>query len=324
MATYSSFKKINAEAIIDGSVTANALATNSIGTTAFASASVRTTDIQDASVGTTQLASTIDLSSKTMTYRAITNTDIGNSQVTGGQLASGAIASNIGYTPVNRAGDTLSGVLLSPAGTAGAPSITSSANTNTGLYFAANTNRVDITTAGANTNNFIKSGSSVSQVQSNLPAFQASGNGGWYYGNAFGGNGRWTEINNLQPGGGFAWQPIQQGGSNLAASGRFTAPVAGWYSFYAQTYYYNDTNNSQGYIHWNIGLNGSIATDRTTGRVPHTLYGHVVSANYVPGIMTSLEVYMNASDYTIPQPYMSSGTGRMHGDHALWCGYLIG
>jgi hypothetical protein len=323
MATYSSFKKINAEAIIDGAVTSSALGTNSIGTAAFASGSVRTADIIDGAVGTTQLASTLDLSAKTMTYRPIVNSDIASAAVGGAQLASGAIASNLGYTPVNKAGDTLTGPLLIPAGGSGTPSLTSSGNTNTGLYFAGS-NRVDITTAGGNLNNFIKSGSSVSQAQSNLPAFHAAGNGGWYYGNSFGGNSRWTEINNLQPGGGWAWQVVQKGGSNCASSGRFTAPVAGWYSFYAQTYYYNDTNNSQGYIHWNIGLNGSIATDRTTGRVPHTLYGHVVSANHVPGIMTSLEVYMNASDYCIPQPYMSSGTGRMHGDHSLWCGYLIG
>jgi hypothetical protein len=160
-------------------------------------------------------------------------------------------------------------------------------------------------------------------TQPNLPAFHASGNGGWYYANSFGGVNRWTELNTLQPGGGWAWQVTQKGGSNMSSNGRFTAPVAGWYSFYCQTYAYNDPNNSAGYTHWNIGLNGSIATDRVTGRVPHTLYGHQVSANHVPGIMTTLEVYMNASDYCIPQPYMAAQI-RFHGDHSLWCGYLIG
>jgi hypothetical protein len=150
-----------------------------------------------------------------MTYRPIVNSDIASAAVGGAQLASGAIASNLGYTPVNKAGDTLTGPLLIPAGGSGTPSLTSSGNTNTGLYFAGS-NRVDITTAGGNLNNFIKSGSSVSQAQSNLPAFHAAGNGGWYYGNSFGGNSRWTEINNLQPGGGWAWQVVQKGGSNCS------------------------------------------------------------------------------------------------------------
>jgi hypothetical protein len=287
MATYSSFKRINTEAIVDGAVSGATLGTNSIVTAAFDSASVRTTDIQDSAVGTTQLASNLNLSGKTVTYRPIINADIAAAAIAGGQLASGAIAANIGYTPANLAGATLSGALQLPTASAGAPSLASSSDTNTGIHFAG------------------------------------SDHGGWYYANSFGGVNRWTELNNLQPGGGWTWQVTQKGGSNMSSNGRFTAPVAGWYSFYCQTYAYNDTNNSAGYTHWNIGYNGSIATDRVTGRVPHTLYGHQVSANHVPGIMTTLEIYLNASDYAIPQPYMASSI-RFHGDHSLWCGYLIG
>lgn len=322
MATYSSFKKINTEAIINGAVTGASIAPNTIVSNDFANASVRTTDIQDGAVGTTQLGSTLNLTGKTITYRPIVNADIANSAISGGQLATGAIAANIGYTPADRAGAIFSGPLRLPAGSVGAPSTASSGNTNTGVYFAA-ADRVDITTAGGNPNAFIRSGSNIMHTQPNMPAFHASGNGGWYYGNSFGGVNRWTELNNLQPGGGWAWQVVQKGGSNCSSNGRFTAPVAGWYSFYCQTYAYNDPNNSAGYTHFNIGLNGSISTDRTTGRTPHTLYGHQVSANYVPGIMTSVEIYMNASDYCIPQPYMAAQI-RFHGDHSLWCGYLIG
>jgi hypothetical protein len=324
MATYSSFKKINTEAIIDGSITGNALGTNSITTAAFDSASVRTADIANSSVGTTQLASSIDFSGKTITYRPFVNTDFANTSIAGGQLAPGAIASNLGYTPANKAGVILSGPLVLPSASASAPALASNGNTNTGIHFAA-ANQVQISTAAGNTNSFVKSGDNVMHTQPNLPAFHASGNGGWYYGSAFGGAGRWAELNNLQPGGGFAWQVVQKGGSNCSSNGRFTAPVAGWYTFYCQTYFYNDTNNSQGYVHWNIGLNGSPSTDRQTGRAPHSMFSHQVSANHVPGIACTLEVYMNASDYCIPQPYFGGGnTGRMHGDHSLWCGYLIG
>jgi hypothetical protein len=325
MATYSSFKKITTEGIINGAVTGATLATNSVVTADFASASVRTSDIQDGAVGTTQLASTIDLSLKTVSYRPIVNADIAAAAITGAQLASGAIVNNIGYTPVNKAGDTLSGQLRLPVASAGTPAVASSGNTNTGIFFAG-TDQVQISTAAGNSNSFVRNGSNIAHVQPNMPAFHASGNGGWYYGNTFGGTGRWTELNTLQPGGGWpgGWQiGAQKGGSNLSTNGRFTAPVSGWYSFYHQTYAYNDTNNSAGYTHWNIGYNGSISTDRTTGRTPHTLYGHQVSANHIPGIMCTLEIYLNASDYAIPQPYMA-GSFRIHGDHSLWCGYLIG
>ena len=323
MATYSSFKKISSEAIIDGAVTGTALGTNSIETAAFNAASVRTVDILDGAIGTTQLAAAVDLSGKTVTYRPIINADITNSQITGAQLDSGAIAANVGYTSVNKAGDSVTGPLQLPAASVGTPASASSGDTNTGIYFPT-TNQVAISLAGANANLIQKVGSSAIHTQPNLPAFHCSGNGGWYYGNAFGGVGRWTELNTLQPGSGWpsGWQiGAQKGGSNVSSNGRFTAPVAGWYSFYSQTYAYNDTNNSGGYTHWNIGVNGSNAT--TNGRSPHTLYGHQVSANHLPGIMTSLEVFLNASDYAIPLSYMAPSF-RIHGDHSLWCGYLIG
>ena len=322
MATYSSFKKITSDAIIDSAVTGTKLATNSVLTNSFANSSVRTTDIQDGAVGTTQLSNTLDFSGKTVSYRPFVNADFNNGSIAGGQLASGAIVSNLGYTPVNKAGDNVTSPLRLPNASAASPALTSSGNTNTGIHFSA-TDRIEISTAGGNTNTFVREGNTVSHVQPNIPAFHATGVGGWYYGNSFGGVNRWTELNNLQPGGGWTWQVVQKGGSNCSSNGRFTAPVSGWYSFYAQTYFYNDTNDSLGYTHWNIGLNGSIATDRATGRVPHTMYGHQVSANHVPGINTSLQVYMNAGDYTIPTPYLRQ-SGRLHGDHTLWCGYLIG
>lgn len=323
MATYSSFKQIDNQAIISQNITNADIATGGVPTAAFASASVRTADIAAATVGTTQLATTLDFSGKTMTYRPFINGDFTAGSITGSQLAAGASTTNIGYTTVNKTGDSLTGNLIIPASSVSAPGVAASNNTNTGIYFPT-TSQVNITTAGAVASNFNKYGGGVAQMQPNIPAFTASGNGGWLYRNSFNvGVSNWNELTVAN--GWWTWQvTAQKGGSNFAPGGRFTAPVAGWYSFYSQTYYYNDANNSTGYIHYNIGYNGTQATDRTTGRIPHTLYGHQLTNNYTPGISASIEIYLNATDFSSPQPYFGGNNGRMHGDHSLWCGYLIG
>ena len=103
MATYSSYKKVASDAIVDLSVTgaklvdttvstAN-LAANSVGTTELAATTVAASNIAAGEVGTTQLGATIDLSGKTVTYRTITNADIsGTSAITTSKI-SGAITS---------------------------------------------------------------------------------------------------------------------------------------------------------------------------------------------------------------------------------------
>lgn len=66
MASYEQYKKIGGDAITDGSIGADDLANGSITSGKLATGAV----------GTTQLASSIDLSGKTVTYRAITDGDI--------------------------------------------------------------------------------------------------------------------------------------------------------------------------------------------------------------------------------------------------------
>lgn len=313
MASYSSFKKLTSESIIDGAITGAALANNSVTTSAFNSASVRTTDISDGAVGTTQLASTIDLSTKTVTYRPLVSADFANGAISGGQLESGAIATNLGYTPISKAGGTVTGQLKLPAGSVSSPSVRrdDSLTLTTGIYFP-NANEISIATSGASTTVINSSGHVRS---SNIPAFYASGNGGWYYGNSFGGANAWREIN-------WTWNVTQQGGSNVGANGRFTAPVGGYYYFYVQSYYYSDSNNSNAYCHFNIGKNGSPTT--LGGRTPHTMYAHGVNAHHCPGVNCSIQHYLNQGDYCVPMPYWGGNQGRIHGDHSLWCGYLIG
>jgi len=319
MAAYSSFKKINSDAIINSAVTGAKFANLAVTAAKIDANAVATGDIDNLAVGTTQLATNLNLSAKTVTYRAILNADVNASAaVVGTKLASGAAVTNIGFTPLNKAGDTTSGQLTVPAGSAGAPSITGTSNATTGIHFPA-TNNVTIATNGSARMTFDSTGR---PSIPNQPAFYASGNGGWYYHNSFPSSsspgGQWRELIN-----GWSWQITnQQGGSNFTSTGRFTAPVAGYYYFYAQTYQYNDSNSTNGYTHWNIGRNSSIYAG-VTGRAPHTIYGYGVPSHYVPGIMVSQTLYLNTGDYASVCPYMAP-VARIHGDHSLFCGYLIG
>jgi hypothetical protein len=86
MATYGSYKKISADSIVVGTiatadiaattVTASKIANGAVGTSQLINNAVTAAKIANGAVGTSQLASTIDLSSKTVTYRPIANADI--------------------------------------------------------------------------------------------------------------------------------------------------------------------------------------------------------------------------------------------------------
>jgi hypothetical protein len=313
MPTYNSFKRITSEAIIDGAVTGTKLGTDSITTAKINTNAVSTADIQNGAVGTTQLAASVDLSGKTVTYRPIVNADIANSTISGGKLGSGTAVNNLGFTPVNRAGGTVaSGQLRLAGGSAGNNAVGLSGNDAAGIYFPT-TNQVSIATSGSN-RLFVDGAGRTNEP--NRPAFFACGLGGWYYWNTFGGAG-WRELNGI----GFSYQT--QGGISITSNSRVTAPVSGYYWFYLQTYYYNDNNSTSGYTHWNIGRNGAPNT-AVGGRHPHTIFAHGLPNNHAPGIMVPVEFYMNAGDFASPQPYGPNGPGRFHADHTLWCGFLIG
>ena len=95
------------------------------------------------------------------------------------------------------------------------------------------------------------------------------------------------------------------------------------YYCYLQTYWYNDSNSTNGYTHWNIALNGGNG-QMVTGRTPHSMYAYGLRNNYAPGIMVAYVRYLNAGQYVTPRPYFGGNQGRHHGNHSLWAGYLVG
>lgn len=147
MATYNSFKRIATDSFVANTITSSDISSNAITNGKLATNSVTAAKIVNGAVGTTQLASTVDLSTKTVTYRPIQNGDIsGSASIAGSKLASGAAVENIGYTPLSSSGGTMTGSLSVPAGGSTLPSVALSGNTNTGLYFGSN--EVLITTNG--------------------------------------------------------------------------------------------------------------------------------------------------------------------------------
>jgi hypothetical protein len=313
MPSYNSFKRITSDAIVDTAITGTKLGTDSVTSAKINANAVSTADIINGAVGTTQLAASVDLSGKTVTYRAVVNGDIANSTITGGKLGSGTAVNNLGFTPVNKAGGTVaSGQLRLAAGSVGATAIGLTADDNVGIYFPGS-NQVSFTTSGSSRLDVNGSGH---PTEPNRPSFYACGLGGWYYGNTFGGAG-WRELT------GIGWSFQTRGGISVTSNCRVTAPVSGYYWFYLQSYYYNDNNATNGYTHWNIGRNGAPNTS-VSGRHPHTIFSHGLPNNYTPGIMVPAEFYMSAGDFASPQPYTPNGPGRFHADHTLWCGFLIG
>lgn len=122
---------------------------------------------------------------------------------------------SLGYTPVNKAGDTLTGVLAATKGTAALPGIAFSGDTNTGIH-SSGADILDLVTAGASRWRVDASGRLLCPAQSQ-PSFRAS-----------------TSTTLAAVGDFHTYGSETDHGSNFDnGTGTFTAPVAGWYEFAA-------------------------------------------------------------------------------------------
>jgi len=121
----------------------------------------------------------------------------------------------LGYTPVNKAGDTMTGVLAATKGTAGAPGIAFSGDTNTGIH-SSGADILDLVTAGAAQWRVDASGRLLCTARKQ-PCFRAT-----------------TSANRTTAGIFATYTAETDDATNFdATSGSFTAPVDGWYDFSA-------------------------------------------------------------------------------------------
>ena len=312
MATYNSFKRIDGDAIVDGQVRNAEIAVATVNTADFANNAVGTDQIADGAVTVGKLTNDVDISGKTVTYRTLVNGDFsGSAAIAGNKFASGAMATNLGGTPLNRAGGTMSGQLRLPNGTSAAPALRGP-DSNTGISFSGNQ-----TTISAGGQNALILDSSDRVTYPNNVNFTASGTSGWRYANSYGGL-RWRSLN-----GTFGWTTRQSGGSNFDnGNGAFTAPIAGFYQFHFETYARNDANNNNGYYHMSFGINGGNAM--VGGRTPHGIFAHSTVSRYYPnGTHMDLGTYLNAGQYVQVRVYWHNNQTRFHGAHSCFNGYLV-
>ena len=315
MASYSSFKKISSTAIIDGEVKDADVAVGTLSSSDIASISsgkIANNVISAAD----KLASSVDLSTKTVTYRPITNNDVSNSaNIAANKIGTGQAQVNLGYAPVLNTGtQSMTGALGVKTGSASSPSIRGS-DSNSGLYFpsdgslrysANGTDRLTIDTTGR-------------VSESGKPAFAVAGQPGWLYANSYGGTGT-RELNSIMN-----WNLAHQyGGSNFNVSnGRFTAPVSGYYHFSTMWYLLNNTQGTNSYVHTFFMRNGSVNVN-TSSRIPYNINMHGNFNSYDDGASYNMTFYLNAGQYCSLAIRWHATNSRHHAGHQIFSGQLVG
>jgi len=321
MATYSSFKKIDSAAIIDTEIQSADIAATTVTEDNIDDLAV-TAGKMSGTVTSGKLNNTLNLSSKTVTYRTILAGDISNTAaIAAAKVTSTAVTDNLGYLPINPAGDTMTGSLYVAGGSSNAPSMRTSNSANTGINFSSGA--IDIVNNG---NIAVRVGGNSGITMPNKPAFGVSATRGWLYSNSFGGNGTY-ECGNIM-----SWNnaSYQTGGTGWNTNGRYTAPVTGYYYFQTTWYFLNDNNQTQNYIHAWIARSGTVAWSPGS-RIPYTINMHGNRNQYDDGSNYSAVMQLTTSDYASCwiRWHNSSNTpgstpGRLHAGHQIFSGHLIG
>jgi len=241
----------------------------------------------------------------TFSVASINGVDIINGTISANKLAAGAAVSNIGYTPVNKAGDTMTGELVVPkvgVGVSGSSyQIHNRVFGNAEIATQYGTGNIAVLGAYSDGAGFgiagtiaVKADSAGRVTMPYQPAFKAQwANGSFNFG---AGVTFWDQA------------VFNIGGHYNTANGRFTAPVTGTYHFVLQSQHYGGTT-ATGYH--DIRLNGGDLNCRWEDAN--------AQSNYNAGCV-SVTVRMNAGDWV---DCYSSGA-VWWADNSFFCGYLVG
>jgi hypothetical protein len=261
---------------------------------------------------------------------SINGVDLINGTVSANKLAAGAAVSNIGYTPVNKAGDTMTGPLEVQAswrlGTntggsgGGAPyagGLGGGFNPNNNIYSMYCRDRTDthfndlwietktlsLKTNGGNTAIYAdQSGRVTTPYQ---PAFMAR-------------NGAPLTINNSGTNFVIPYDTVitNIGSYYNGSTYRFTAPVTGFY-FFSADIQFTGTLNDYGYLFIRFHVNGNdIGQEKM---MPRPSGGSYATMNIAVGL------YLSANDYVEAIVRQSGGTTvTVRADQRSFSGFLVG
>jgi hypothetical protein len=189
---------------------------------------------------------------------------------------------SLGYTPVNKAGDTLTGVLAATKGTAALPGIAFSGDTNTGIH-SSGADILDLVTAGVAQWRVDASGRLLCAANKQ-PCFRGT-----------------TSAARTTTGQFATYSAETDAASNFDASaGTFLTPVAGWYEFAAHFWHTFTPSAAEGSIDSYIYVN-SPSVSAAQQRHIHTALVTTTTASLHTGpiyLASGVTVSANCSNAT--------------------------
>lgn len=243
----------------------------------------------------------------TFSVASINGVDIINGTVSANKLAAGAAVSNIGYTPVNKAGDAMTGPLIMPSnsrvggGGYGVLAIGDNASSSD-WHIVRDTSELNIYSGviGSGVRRFgVDTSGRV--IMPNQPSFSASYNGG-----------------TIADGVVIQWNTVHHNTGNCynSTNGRFTAPVAGKYVFHAQVHHASGSGTPTTHHYFDFRVNGSGA-GRFIGRWTVDDW-YEMDASFI--------YLLNVNDFVdvIVIQAQNQWMGSNRPDHNRFQGYLIG